>query len=159
MRVPSNDPVLNLVRRAIVQDSDIQTNDIYEHACRRFPELKDMDRRRFHGRYVLRAKRELSKGRKVRSNSRRRQYKASPEAALPEVALPLNEDSSQQGTRRASQRPTATERVGGSRSNLDREAVRAAFFAFASDLVTAADHQAVVEAVRGLDRYIEQALD
>jgi len=125
----TNPKVMKAVAAAIKKDPEVTNGDLFEQAKSMDPEIGSLSRRQFNARYTLQVKRKLpGAGKKSRAARKR-----APTAA---------------GLRRG-----FGKRAG---AGPDRDAIRAALLAFASDLTAADERKDLVKVLANIDRYVDR---
>lgn len=148
MAVEISQRVLDMVRRELVQNPDVDNAVLYDKAHSLDPEsMKDVDRRQFNARYPLRVKRFELKARtsgkpkppkQARERKPRRPRTSAAEAAPAAVAS--------KSPPAAAGRPVA------------RDNVRDVLLRFAQDLANAESRGDIVGVVASVDRYVDQVM-
>ena len=145
MAVEVSQRVLDMVRRELVQNPDVDNAVLYDKALELDPTaMKDVDRRQFNARYPLRVKRfelQSRKPKEPRVAKPRRPKKTEKEAA-PSIA-----------PARRSAAPASTVRKAA------RDSVRNVLLRFAQDLANAESRGDIVGVVANVDQYVEQILE
>lgn len=149
MAVEISQRVLDMVRRELVQNADVDNSVLYEKARALDPEsMRDVDRRQFNARYPLRVKRFELKARtsgkpkptkQPRTQKPRRPRTSAAEAAPAAVA-------SKSPAAAPAARPVA------------RDSVRDVLLRFAQDLANAESRGDIVGVVASVDRYVDQVM-
>ena len=132
--------ILDMVRRELVQDPDIENGVLYEKARELDPDsMQDVDRRQFNARYPLRVKRFELAARKPRgdNDSKPRRRRRQPQTDGGHAKLPA---------------PASVLR------QLAREGVRDVLLRFAQDLANADSRGEIVAVVASVDQYVDQVL-
>ena len=125
----TNPKVLKAVAAAIKKDPEITNVDLFEQATKMDPEIGKLSRRQFNARYTLQVKRKLpGAGKKSRAARRRTAAASAPRRGL---------------LKRAKAGP-------------DRDAIRTALLAFASDLTAADERKDLVKVLANIDRYVDR---
>lgn len=160
--------ILNLARRAVVEDPYVSARDLYDRACERYPSVQSLSLRQFNARFLLQAKRERAIGKR----QRKRETKA-PIPSLPEGLErmgwqpPARGQTLQEPEEKPEQKSPAKEEAGPKHKRTrrppwgrqkHRQAVRKVLFEFAADLANADTASDVVDVVGRLDGYVDRVL-
>lgn len=160
--------ILNLVRRAVVEDPSARARDLYAYARERYPTVEQLDLRQFNARFVLQAKRE-------RGVPNRKRRKAAEPTAAPAKKLPSFSGTPEaRGLPQENQPRPANDIAGAKReepvrtpahtrrpplgSRKHRDAVRRVFWDFAEDVASAESAPDVVNVIRRLQSYVDRVM-
>lgn len=136
-KAETDEKVMAMVEEELKKNPDISVNDLQAKAQKINKGVSSLTSRQFHARYPLQVKR--------RKTGRKRTAKPAKTAA----AKPARRASRKKTTRVATPSPAP---AGG----VDRDAIRAAFLTFASDLAGAEARKDVVKVLAGVDKYVNQ---
>jgi hypothetical protein len=162
--------VLDMVRRELVQNPEIENAILYEKAKQLDPAaMKDVDRRQFNARYPLRVKRFEMRARKPRPKAepRRDGRPAAPAGDSSDVAVISARGPRQEGEgaprrrARSTASPAASPVAAGPGSvlrHLARDGVRDVLLRFAQDMANAESRGDLVGVVAGVDQYVDQIM-
>ena len=146
----SDEKIMAMVEAELKRNPRISVDDLLEKAKAISSAVARLSKRQFHARYPLQVKRR----RKALSGSRR----ATGRQPAKKTAAPSA------GRKRRARRKTSAEPApeapapASTASTVDRDAIRAAFFSFASDLAAAEARKDVVKVVAGVDKYVNQVV-
>lgn len=147
MAVEISQRILDMVRRELVQNPDVDNAVLYDKAVELDPEaMEDVDRRQFNARYPLRVKRfEL----KRRTPKAERGAGSKPARRRPERKRAAREAKPAPASEAAPSEPPRQDR---------RAGVRGVLLQFAQDLANADSRGDIVGVVAGVDRYVDVIL-
>jgi hypothetical protein len=161
--------VLDMVRRELVQNPEIDNATLYEKARQLDPAaMNGVDRRQFNARYPLRVKRFEMRARKPKPPREPR-----PKAQRPAPATEAGEPASSAAPRRQAEgegppRRRARAGTAGARPanpelrsvlrSLARDGVRDVLLRFAADMANADSRGELVGVVAGVDQYVDEIL-
>lgn len=143
MAIEVSQRIMDMVRRELVENPDVDNAELYDRARRTDPAaMKDVDRRQFNARYPLKVKRFEMKARKpkppaadTKPRRRKRGVAGVPQPAAAAAAAPMSVFR-----------------------QMARESVRDVLLRFAQDLANAETRGDIVGVVAGVDQYVDQVL-
>ncbi len=163
--------IRKMIERELIKKPDISNQALQDKAAKIDAAVSKMGKRQFNARYPLQVKRKMGPGKPATTTVRKPAGKkrvvkrsAPKKAAVKEAAAaPRKAKATRKPARR---RAAARKRVAQAAPavvetpvltpTLDRDAVRAAFMSFASDLSGAEHRKDVVKVLANLDRYVNR---
>jgi len=136
-KAETDEKVMAMVEDELKKNPDISVDDLQKKAQGINKGVGSLTARQFHARYPLQIKR--------RKTNRKRTSKA----AKPSTTKPARRASRKRPTKVAASPPAPA-------TGADRDAIRAAFLTFASDLAGAEARKDVVKVLAGVDKYVDR---
>ena len=131
-KAKTDEKVMQMVEQELQKNPDISVDELQEKATSINKDVASLTARQFHARYPLQVKRRM----------------ATKGSAAPKTK--------KKKTRTAGRK--AKKATGTPAGDVDREAVRDAFLAFASDLAAAEARKDLVKVLAGVDKYVDRAV-
>lgn len=133
----NSDKVLALVEAELKKNPKATTEELQNAAKKKYPSAGGLTKRQFNARYALQIKRRKPK--QAKAPARRKPRRAA--AAIKKAATKAPR------ARRAASAPASS-------SGVDRDAVRAQFLRFASDVTAAESRGDLVKVLASVDKYV-----
>jgi hypothetical protein len=142
MPAEKNPDVMEMVRKAIENDPDVETAALFEKAREMDSSLEDLSLRQFHARYPLQVKRKLSSARK-KKDKKKAKKKAKKRSG--------GRSSGSRGKKKS------TSASGGATAGEDgRQAIREGLLRFAKDVAAAEDKADLITVLTSVDDYVDE---
>ena len=126
----TDDKVMQLVERELEKNPDASVDELYDKAAKADKSVEKLTKRQFNARYPLQVKRRKAPPRKKRGKKKSRSGSTSRKTSKKAAAAPTGH----------------------------REAVRATFMKFASDMASAEARKDLVKFLAGVDAYVDEVL-
>ena len=138
-KAETDEKVMAMVEAELKKNPGISVDQLQKKATSINKQVSSLTARQFHARYPLQVKRRKSGGTRT--------------------AKPAAKKTAAKTTRRASRKnapKVAAPQAPAAGPGADRDAIRAAFLSFASDLAAAEERKDVVKVIAGVDKYVDR---
>lgn len=130
-KAETNDKIMQAVEKELEKNPDLSVDELFEKARKVDKSVEKLTKRQFNARYPLQVKRRKGATKKKATKKRG-------------------------GGRRTKRAASASRTSSGTGGN--REAVRATFMKFASEMAAAEERRDLVKFLAGVDRYVDEVL-
>lgn len=142
MPAQKNPDVMEMVRKAIEKDPDVETAALFEKARDMDSSLEDLSLRQFHARYPLQVKRKLSSAKK-----KKKQKKAKKKT---------KKRSGGRGSGGGGKKGSSASRGAATAGEDGRQAIREGLLRFAKDVAAAEDKADLITVLTSVDDYVDE---